>query len=77
MASVSAESQRAKEGDEVGFVLRGKADPEPLIVELHHFFERCGCAVVEVRGTTGQAAQNRSLEFADIRPLSADQRAAR
>jgi hypothetical protein len=62
--------QRLQEGGEVAHLCRRKPDIESLIVEIHHVQQRCGRAVVEVRCTPRQPAQNRSLHFADIRTFA-------
>jgi hypothetical protein len=41
--------QRAEEGDEVGLVLLGEADVEPVVVEVDDRVEVGGEAIVEVR----------------------------
>ena len=70
-------SERPKKRDEIAFVLLAQADPEVLVVEVHHIAERGGRAVVEVRcarGKSGVSAARQSVargeEIFDTRPFT-------
>ena len=65
------------ENSQKRLLLRRKADVEALIVKIHGRIEIGSEAVVEVRCTGSESAQDRSLEAADVLPLAGDQRASR
>ena len=55
----------------------GQAHAETSIIKLHGFFQGCCRAVVEIRSSCGQTAENRAFELPDISPLSCNQCSAR
>ena len=57
-------------------MLVGEADVETLIIKLHDICQCGGGAVVEIRRARRQAAQDRSLQLADIGAFASDQGAA-
>src|SRR5258705_11199578 len=72
-----AHLQRPQESNQVRLLLIRQAQPEADIVEVDRVEECRGRAVVEVRGATGEAAQDGTLEAADVLPFAGDECPAR
>ena len=58
--------QRAQERDQVGFFLRRQDKAKALFVETHGIQQRLRRAVVEVWGTSREAAENGSFDLAGV-----------
>src|SRR4030095_13667013 len=72
-----AHLQRPQESNQVRLLLVRQAQPEADIEKVACVEGCAGRAVVEVRGATGEAAQDGTLEAADVLPLASDECPAR
>ncbi len=70
-------SQRFEERGQLRLLGLGQVHVEAQIVELHHFAQRGGGAVVEVRRARRQATQDRSLPSREVGALARDEGAGR
>src|SRR5215510_1531133 len=69
--------QRLKESNQIRLLALCQMDVEPTVIEVHHFGQICGEAIVEIGSSSRQPTEDRSLEFGDVPPSPGDQRAAR
>src|SRR5215468_32366 len=58
--------QRAQESYQVRFFLRCQDKAKTLFIETHGVLKRLRRAVVEIRGTGREAAENRSFDLANV-----------
>src|SRR4029077_19877755 len=65
-------SKSVQKGEEIGLLLRGKADTEALVVELDDVAQRGGRAVVEIGRARRKTAQDGSFDFPDIGAFAGD-----
>src|SRR6185436_12293372 len=64
------QSESTQERDQIGLLLRREDEAEALLVEPHGVQQCSGRPIVEERGATGETAQNRSLDLADVIELA-------